>query len=123
MTLINRILSLAFLAIFAAPSLADRTPTRRVNDIRSHGVRVDITVPYLTTGDSAFGAYRVAPRIYSSPVLEDEAGPGARATFNLPFYGARMGFGGQNNGAVENPRLLPQSPGAPTRVLQGIRFR
>ena len=30
-----------------------------------------------------------------------------RKTFNLPFFGARMGFGGASNGAVEKPSLLP----------------
>jgi hypothetical protein len=100
-------LPLVVLAFLAGPSFADRTPSRRVVDVRVPSVRGDITVPYLTTGKSAFGAYKVAPLIYSSPVLEDAAGPGARPTFNLPFYGARMGFGGRSNGATEKPRLLP----------------
>ena len=99
----------ACLALLAclAPALADRTPSRRAEGQKSTGARVDITVPYLTTGGSAFGAYSVAPRVYAAPVVDDPAKPGTRPTFNLPFFGARMGFSGTANGAVPKPTLLP----------------
>jgi len=101
------VLALALLAGMAAPALAGRTPMTRAEGFRSTGARVDITVPYLTTGWSAFGAYSVAPRVYASPVADDLRNPGGRPAYNLPFYGARMGFGGFNNGAVPKPFLLP----------------
>ena len=100
-------LALALLAGTAAPVLADRTPTARVEGQKSTGARVDITVPYLTTGGSAFMSGYVSPLIYASPVADDLRNPGARPAYNLPFYGARMGFGGSNNGAVPKPFLLP----------------
>jgi hypothetical protein len=101
------VLALALLIAAAAPALADRTPSRRSEGQKSTGARTDITVPYLTTGRSAFGAYSVAPNIYASPVVDDPTNPGGRPCYNLPFYGARMGFGGYNNGAVTKPTLLP----------------
>jgi hypothetical protein len=70
------------------------------------GTRIDITVPYLSNGYSAFG-FPVAPLVYSTPDVDDRYNPGARPTFNLPFYGARVGFGGFANGAVPKPTLLP----------------
>src|SRR5262245_8409117 len=99
--------ALALLACLASPALADRTPSQRVEGQKSTGARVDITVPYLTTGYSAFGAYSVAPRIYAAPVVDDPAKPGTRPTFNLPFYSGRMGYSGAANGAVPKPTLLP----------------
>jgi hypothetical protein len=96
------------LLLLANAAWADRTPM-----VRSQGQKVspagpsDIRVPYLTTGNTAFGAYRVSPRIFASPVVDDLGNPGARPTYNLPFYGARMGFSGSTNGAVEKPYLLP----------------
>ena len=101
------VLALALLIAATDPARADRTPSVRAEGQKSTGARVDITVPYLTTGRSAFGAYSVAPIIYASPVVDDLLNPGARPCYNLPFYGARMGFGGYNNGAVPKPTLLP----------------
>jgi hypothetical protein len=95
------------LALLAAPVRADRTPSVRSQGQRDNGTRTDITVPYLTTGNSAFGAYRVAPRIYSSPTADDPAKQGAKPAYNLPFYSGRMGFGTGSNGAVPKPTLLP----------------
>ena len=99
--------ALALLACLASPVRADRTPSRRAEGQKSTGSRVDITVPYLTNGTSAFGAYTVAPRVYAAPVVDDPAKPGTRPTFNLPFFGGRMGFSGTANGAVPKPALLP----------------
>jgi len=104
---VKGVLSLALLLATAAPVLADRTPMRRAEGQRCNGTREDITVPYLTTGASAFGAYYVAPYVYSSPVADDLRNPQARPAYNLPFYGARMGFGSFSNGAVPKPTLLP----------------
>jgi hypothetical protein len=85
----------------AAPA---RTPMVRTEGQRNPGVRGDITVPYLTTGYSAFGAYHVAPRIYSSPNVVDTEDPGATQVYNLPFYGAVQSFGDRSNGAVLRKR-------------------
>jgi hypothetical protein len=100
----------AALLFSAATAYADRTPTTRVNGQKVSPVdplKENIRVPYLTTGDTAFGAYRVSPIIYSVPVADDFGNPGARPTFNLPFYSGRMGFSGNNNGYVPKPTLLP----------------
>src|SRR5205809_1038027 len=103
----KQILGLLAVMVLAAPAWADRTPSVRSQGQRHNGTRIDITVPYLTTGNTAFGAYKVAPRIYTSPSADDPAKPGARPTYNLPFYGARMGFGTGTNGYIEKPKLLP----------------
>jgi hypothetical protein len=52
-------------------------------------------------------AGRVAPRVYSSPNVEDTRNPGARPVFNLPFYGSVMSFGSRSNGAVSVPGAIP----------------
>jgi hypothetical protein len=49
----------------------------------------------------------VAPRIYSSPIVDDPKNPGARRVFNLPFYGGVMSFGDRSNGAVSKPGAIP----------------
>lgn len=104
---VKGMLALALLTGTAAPVLADRTPTGRVPGQKDFGTRGDQSVPYLTTGRSAFMSGYVSPLIYASPVADDLRNPGARPAYNLPFYGARMGFGGFNNGAVPKPFLLP----------------
>jgi hypothetical protein len=93
---------LAVGAVLAVTSLASaaRVPTTRSEGEKSPGSRVDITVPYLTTGYSAFMPGSVAPRIYSSPIVDDPANPQARPVYNLIFYGARQAFGDRSNGAV-----------------------
>ena len=108
MKTLHSLLAALFLAAFAGQASADRTPMRRFPGFRDTGTREYIRIPYVTNGNSAFGVYHgVAPRIYASPTIDDPANPQSRPAFNLPFYGARMGFGGINNGAVEKPRLLP----------------
>ncbi len=99
--------ALLMLMVLSAPAWADRTPSQRAQGQKDHGTREDIRVPYLTTGDSAFGAYRVAPRIFASPDTDDPKNPGARPAYNLPFYGARMGYGDSFNGFIPKPTLLP----------------
>jgi len=84
----------------AGVASAGRTPTARTEGMKSTGTRVDITVPYLTSGNSTFMSGAVAPRIYSSPIVDDPANPQARPVFNLPFYGGRQSFGDRSNGAV-----------------------
>src|SRR5262245_40440894 len=84
----------------AGAARADRVPSTRSSGQKSTGARQDITVPYLTTGYSAFGAYSVAPRIYGSPIVDDPRDPGVRPVYNLIFYGAVQGFGDRSNGAT-----------------------
>jgi hypothetical protein len=104
---VRQLLTLTAALLLVSMSRADRTPSTRCPTQKVSPAPDDIRVPYLTTGNSAFGAYRVAPLIYSSPVTDDRFNPGARATYNLPFYGARMGFGDLSNGAVPKTYLLP----------------
>jgi hypothetical protein len=96
--------TLGLLFCLAGVAWADRVPMNRNTGMRSHGTRFDLTVPYLTTGRTAFGAYSVGPRIYSSPVVEDAQHPGTRPVFNLIFYGAVQSFGDRSNGAMPRPR-------------------
>jgi hypothetical protein len=85
----------------ASTARADRVPTMRNQGRRSSGARTDITVPYLTTGYSAFmGGSYVGVRIYRSPMVDDPAVPGLPPIYNLPFYGGIMGFGTRSNGAM-----------------------
>jgi hypothetical protein len=93
-------LAIGVIVGLAGVASAGRTQTTRSEGMKSTGSRVDITVPYLTTGNSAFMAGSVAPRIYSSPIVDDPANPQARPVFNLIFYGAKQSFGDKSNGAV-----------------------
>jgi hypothetical protein len=102
-------LAVALALILAGQVLADRTPSVRASGERDHGTRPNIFVPYLTTGYTTFGAYYVEPRIYRFPVADDPANPAIRATYNLPFYTGRMGFGSGTNGYVPKPTLLPSN--------------
>jgi hypothetical protein len=83
---------------------AGRVPMTRTEGEKSSGSRTDITVPYLTTGKTAFGAYFVAPRIYSSPIVDDPINPQTRPVYNLPFYGGRQAFGDRSEGAAPRTR-------------------
>ena len=82
-----------------APASAGADDALRGHE-ESTGSRVDITVPYLTNGTSAFMPGCVAPRIFSSPIVDDPANPQARPVYNLIFYGSRQAFGDRSNGAV-----------------------
>src|SRR5579859_164420 len=82
---------------------ADRVPGTKTVMPPSTGSRIDITVPYLTTGYSTLMPGRVAPYIYSSPIADDPQNPGTKPVFNLIFYGAQMNYGDQENGATPRP--------------------
>jgi hypothetical protein len=98
-----RALSLLALAVcLTASARADRVPSHKVLVIPSNGARTDYTVPYGTNGRSTLGVYDgVAPKVYSSPIVNDPANPGARPVYNLPFFGAVQAFGDRSNGAVQ----------------------
>jgi hypothetical protein len=83
---------------------AGRVPVTRTEAYRNNGTRLDLTVPYLTTGRSAFMSGYVQPRIYSSPILDDPRYPGVKPVFNLIFYGAKQSFGDRSNGATPRTR-------------------
>jgi hypothetical protein len=82
---------------------ADRTPGTKTVQQPSTGSRIDITVPYLTTGRSTLMSGQVAPRIYASPIVTDPQAPGVKPVFNLIFYGSQMSYGDQSNGATPRP--------------------
>ncbi len=101
-------LSLLALALAAAPAFADRVPSSRVpSPPAATGTRPDITVPYLSNGRSTLGAYSVAVKITSSPVVSDKKDPGARPVYNLPFYGGVTAFGDRSNGVLTRPGAIP----------------
>jgi hypothetical protein len=77
-----------------------REPSTRTNGQKSSGARPDITVPYLTTGNSAFMHGYVQPKIYSSPIVDDPTNPQAKPVYNLIFYGATLAFGDKSEGAT-----------------------
>jgi hypothetical protein len=97
-------LAIGLIAGLAGSASAGRTGPTRSEGMKSPGSRVDITVPYTTSGNSAFMNGSVAPRIYSSPIVDDPANPQARPVFNLIFYGAKQSFGDRSNGAVMRER-------------------
>jgi hypothetical protein len=91
----------------AGPARAERVPGTKTENVPSTGSRVDITVPYLTTGRSTLMQGAVAPRIYASPTVTDTANPGAKPVFNLIFYGSSQSFGDKSNGAEpRQPNVL-----------------
>ena len=92
--------AVAVVAAAAGTASAERVATTRSEGMKSTGSRIDITVPYLTTGTSAFMPGAVAPRIYSSPIVDDPANPQARPVYNLIFYGGKQAFGDRSNGAT-----------------------
>jgi hypothetical protein len=83
---------------------AGRVPTTRSTGQKTTLDRNDITVPYLTSGKTTFMNNNVAPRIYSSPIVDDPRNPGAKPVFNLPFWGAVQSFGDRSNGATPRGR-------------------
>ncbi len=96
----------------AGSARAERTPGTKTAIVPSTGARADITVPYLTTGRSTLMPGYVQPRIYGSPIVPDTENPGVRPVYNLIFYGSKMSFGDQENGAVQRPanQLRPPRP-------------
>jgi hypothetical protein len=100
------LLVLGLSLLTAGAARAERVPSQKTVVPRDPGVRGDITVPYLTDGTSNLitNGY-VAPRVYSSPIVDDPRNPGARPVYNLPFWGGVQSFGDKSNGAV--PRQTP----------------
>jgi len=90
---------MAFLG--AGTARAAKVLTLRTQGWRSTGVRPDITVPYLTTGTTAFipGVY-VGPRIYHSTMADNTYLPDVLPVYNLPFWGGIQAFGTRSNGAM-----------------------
>src|SRR5262245_24122796 len=105
-------LALAVTALVAGQAAADRTPTVRERGQKSTGARTDITVPYLNNGGDTFNWRFVAPRIYSSPVVDEPHFPVAKPVFNLIFYGSKQNFGDKSNCAGPRPAntLRPVKP-------------
>ena len=101
---VKGLLALGLLAFLAGAAWADRVPMTRTPGQYSRWPLSDSRVPYLTTGRTAFGAYWVAPRIYSSPIVDYPPAPGAKPVYNLIFYGGVQGFGTRSEGAT--PRHL-----------------
>src|SRR5262245_52505179 len=98
----------AVLTPLTPPARAERVPSSRVQIAPQHGANPDIRVPYTTNGNSNLGvAQGVAPRIYSSPVIDDLKNPQVRQVYNLPFYGGIQAFGGASNGAMSRPNAYP----------------
>ena len=103
--LITAARTLAALLALVGTADAERTGITRTQGQKSTGSRIDITVPYTTNGNTAFGVYNgVAPRIYSSPIVDDPKNPQAKPVYNLPFWGAYMSFGDKSNGAAPKPK-------------------
>jgi hypothetical protein len=98
------------LALLAGPARADRVPSWKIEVQPQHGARPDIRVPYTTNGYGNLGvAQGVSPYIYRSPIVDDPTNPQARPVYNLQFYGARMHFGGVQNGAADRINPYPLS--------------
>jgi hypothetical protein len=89
------------LLVTAGSAEAAKTITTRTSGARSNGTRNDITVPYLTSGNSTFMHGNVAPRIYSSPIVDDPNHPQQKKVYNLIYYGAKQSFGDKSNGATD----------------------
>jgi hypothetical protein len=96
--------------LFEPAAWADRVPSQKTTQPPVPGARVDITVPYLTNGRTNLGAWYVAPRIYSSPIVDDTRNPGTKPVFNLIFYGSVMSFGDRSNGATPRPPNMLRPP-------------
>jgi hypothetical protein len=99
--------TLGLFLLAAGPARADRVPSTKVVGLTLPTSNNPVFVPYTTNGYTTLGAYSVAPRIYSSPTVNDPANPNVRPVFNLPFYGSRMSFGSRSNGAVSVPGAIP----------------
>src|SRR4051794_18091239 len=105
---LRRLAALLAVALFLSAvgdASAERVPSPRSSGQKSTGARQDSSVPYLTTGNSAFMATgKVAPRIYASPTVDDPKNPQAKPVYNLIFYGAAQSFGDRSNGATPKPK-------------------
>ncbi len=108
---------LLFTALFFlcnGDAFAGRIPSVRTAGMRMPGVKGDHSVPYLTTGNSAFMTTTyVAPKVIESPELSAPKLPAVLPTYNLQFWGGVEGIGDNFNGAV--PRMRSQFPLASPR--------
>jgi hypothetical protein len=103
------VVGLSLLIVQAAR--ADRVPSQKTEAPRTPGTRPDISVPYLTDGNSNLIVNGfVAPKVYSSPIVNDPRNPGARPVYNLPFWGGVQAFGSQSNGAVSRQTPIVNPP-------------
>jgi hypothetical protein len=95
---------LLFAGLFLLSSgdaFAGRVPSVRTAGMRMPGVKGDNSVPYLTTGNSAFmKTTYVAPKVIESPELNDPKLPAVSPTYNLQFWSGVEGMGDDFNGAV-----------------------
>jgi hypothetical protein len=107
---ITAVVVAAGLALGAGAARADRTPSAKTVAPPSTGTRVDITVPYLTSGNSTLMSGGVAPRIYGSPTVENPKYPQVKPVFNLIFYGSAQSFGDRSNGAEQRPPNMLRPP-------------
>lgn len=99
------VLALGLFLVEAGSASAERVPSTRSGGQKNTGARQDSSVPYLTTGNSAFLTGRsVAPRIYASPTVDDPKNPQAKPVYNIIFYGSVQSFGDRSNGAMPKPR-------------------
>jgi hypothetical protein len=78
-----------------------RTTGTRVTAPYTPGARGDITVPYLTSGNSLQLGNGVAPIVYAAPTLSNPAAPGIEPNYNLIYYGAAKGFSGVSVGSTQ----------------------
>ncbi len=96
--------------LFLLPAHAQHVPGTKTVNPPSTGTRVDITVPYLTSGRSTLMNGYVQPRIYKSPIVDDTRNPGTKPVYNLIFYGSSMDFGDRSNGATPRPPNMLRPP-------------
>jgi hypothetical protein len=102
---VGGLVALGLLAAFAGPVRAERTPSMRTPTQKNSWPKSDITVPYTTNGRSAIlTGSGVAPKVYSSPIVDDPRAPQAKPVYNLIFYGAVQAFGDKSNGATPKPK-------------------
>lgn len=97
---------LACLALLALAGLteAGRVPSRKADGQRDPGPRGDVTVPYLTNGNTTLGVYQgVAPKVISDASINDPKNAGVLPVYNLPFYGSKTGVNDTNPGAMPRP--------------------
>jgi hypothetical protein len=101
----------------AGVARADRVPSFRTQGWRSSGARLDKSVPYLTTGTTAFipGTY-VGVRIYSATMVDDPWQQDVRPAYNLPFWGGIQAFSTRANGVM--PTGLDVTPRELSRAVR-----
>ncbi len=108
--LAGTMIALAVVLLADSALRAERIPSSKVQIDPQHGTKPDIRVPYLTNTNGNLGVYQgVAPRIYSTPIVDDLRYPQVRPVYNLPFYGGVMKFGSGSNGVADRVNPYPLS--------------